>query len=166
MDPWIDRTAEEANLFNPAFCATLVAKTCKEYGKKMRGSLSFSLAFLVLPIVLHPKTRATLPYSTVTSLLSWAQEHRAALTEFGLHSRVLLPYSREALLFGLASGILGLDNSGGITVGGSYSTPTEKKTEHFTPEVRDCFDRAGFVGRWFAGAGNAATIFSALGVAP
>ena len=166
MEAWSERTIEEANLFNPAFCAMLIAKTCKDYMKKTQEPLAFSLAFLVLPIVLHPRTRAALPYSTVTSLLSWTQEHRADLTEFGAHARVLGQYTRESIIFGVANGTLTIDESGGIATGSAYVTPTEKKAEHFTPEVRDCLDRAGFVGRWFAGAGTPATIFSALGVAP
>lgn len=166
METWSARATEVANLFNPAFCAMLVAKACKDYTKKTREPLAFSLAYLVLPIVLHPRTRTALPYSTVTSLLSWTQEHRADLVEFGAHARVLGPYTREAIMFGVANDTLMLDESGGVATGSAYVTPAEKKTEHFTPEVRDCLNRAGFVGRWFAGAGTPATIFSAFGVAP
>lgn len=166
MEAWGARAIEEANLFNPAFCAMLVAKACKDYMKKTQEPLAFSLAFLVLPIVLHPRTRTALPYSTVTSLLSWTQEHRADLAEFGAHARVLEPYTREAIMFGVAVGTLMLDESGGVVTGSAYVTPTEKKTEYFTSEVKDCLERAGFVGRWFAGAGTPETIFSAFGVAP
>lgn len=166
MEAWARRAVEEANLFNPAFCAMLIAKACKDYLKRGQEPLSFSLAFLILPIVLHPRTRAALPYSTVTSLLSWAQEHRADLTEFGMHSRSLLPYTREAIMFGVAGRVLAIDESGRIQVGDRYTAPTPKRTELFTDEVRDCLDRAGFVGRWFADAGTPSTIYSAFGVAP
>lgn len=166
MDSWDDRTVEEANLFNPAFCAMLLGKASKEYAKKGHGQLPFPLSFVILPLVLHPRTRAALPYSTVTSLPSWTQDHRADLVELGLHARVLLPYTREAIMFGLGSKSLAIDASGNMHVGPKYVTPTEKKTELFTAEVRDCLDRAGFVGRWFSAAGDAATIFSTLGVKP
>ena len=69
MQPWISRVVEEANLFNPAFCATLMAKTVDEYQKKAQHHFPFSLAFLVLPVVLHRATRESLPGSTITSLL-------------------------------------------------------------------------------------------------
>jgi hypothetical protein len=166
MEPWSARAIEEANLFNPAFCAMLLAKTCKEYTKKTQEPLPFPLAFVVLPIVLHPKTREALPYSTVTSLVSWTQEHRADLVQFGAHARVLMPYTREAIMFGVSNGTLSVVDSGGIDTGSAYVSPTERRTELFTSEVRDCLERAGFVGRWFAGAGTSATIYSALGVAP
>jgi hypothetical protein len=166
LEAWNGRAVEEANLFNPAFCAMLIAKACKEYAKKGQEPLSFPLAFLILPLTVHPITRAALPYSTVTSLLSWTQERRGDLVEFGAHTRRLLPYSREAIMFGLANNMLTLDESGRVNTGKSYVTPTEKKIELFTAEVRDCLDRAGFVGRWFAGAGTASTIYSVLGVTP
>ncbi len=166
MDAWNDRAVEEANLFNPAFCAMLIAKASKDYLKKGREPLPFSLTFLVLPLVVHPSTRAALPYSTITSLISWTQEHQGDLVEFGAHTRALLPYTREAIMFGLAHKVLALDESGGINTGKYCVTPTKNKTELFTPEVRDCLDRAGFVGRWFAGAGTASTIYSVLGVSP
>jgi hypothetical protein len=166
LEAWNERVVEEANLFNPAFCAMLIAKACKDYSKKGPQPLSFPLAFLVLPLIVHPGTRAALPYSTMTSLISWTQEHQVDLVEFGTHTRHLLPYTREAIMFGLAHNILTLDESGGINIGKSYVALTEKKTELFTHEVRDCLDRAGFVGRWFAGAGTASTIYSVLGVRP
>jgi hypothetical protein len=144
----------------------LIARACKDYTKKAQEPLPFSLSFLVLPIVLHPKTRAALPYSTGTSLLSWTQERRADLTQFGTHARVLEPYAREAIIFGVSNGTLLLFDSGDIGTGSAYVAPSEKRTEYFTPEVRECLERAGFVGRWFAGAGTPATIFSALGVTP
>jgi hypothetical protein len=166
MDAWTERATEEARLFNPAFCAMLIGKVCHEYSKKGSGHLAYPLSFLVLPIVLHPRTREALPHSTVTSLLSWTHEHRADLASFGDHARTLTPYTREAIMFGLANGILLLDETGGLRTGSAYQNPTEKKTEDFTSEVKDCLSRAGFVGRWFSGAGTPATIFSALGVTP
>jgi hypothetical protein len=57
MQPWPSRVVEEANLFNPAFCATLIAKMVDENQKKTRRALPFSLVFLVLPVVLHRGTR-------------------------------------------------------------------------------------------------------------
>src|SRR5215204_450597 len=71
MQPWAARVIEEANLFNPAFCATVLAKAADEFAKKANRPLPFALAFLILPIVLHHGTRSALPGSTVTSLLPW-----------------------------------------------------------------------------------------------
>ena len=166
MQPWSNRAVEEANLFNPAFCATLLAKTVEEYGKKMQSPFPFVLSFLVLPIVLHQATRGALPSSTITSLLPWVQDNREHLINFALRVTRLSSITREAILFGVCHQTLALDGNGDLLVGSKRRTPTERRTGLFTAEVRDCVDRAGFIGRWFAAGGTTATIYSAWGVAP
>lgn len=166
MQPWSSRAIEEANLFNPAFCATLLAVTAGEYRKKTGRPLPFALAFLVLPIVLHQATRVALPNTTITSLLSWIQDNRECLVSFGLRVTNLRAITREAILFGIAHRSLAVDVNGDLSPGDKRKSPTERRTELFTEEVRECVDRAGFIGRWFAAAGTTATIYSAWGVAP
>jgi Family of unknown function (DUF6521) len=166
MQPWDQRAVEEANLFNPAFCAMLLAKTADEFVKKAHRPLPFALAFLILPIVLHQSTRAALPISTVTSLLPWIQDHGQQLVDFSVRVKRLVPITREAIVFGIACQTLGLNSVGEVLVGNNRRTPTEKRTELFTSEARECVERSGFVGRWFAAAGTTATIYAAWGVAP
>lgn len=74
--------------------------------------------------------------------------------------------TREAILFGVSHQTLALDGNGDLLAGSKRKTPTERRTGLFTAEVRDCVDRAGFIGRWFAAGGTTATIYSAWGVAP
>jgi hypothetical protein len=166
MQQWSKRAVEEANLFNPAFCATLLAKAADEFRKKANRPLPFALAFLVLPVVLHQRTRETLPQSTVTSLLPWVQDNRDQLVNFAQRVNLLGPITREAILFGVTHRALGLDNGGDLLVGDKRQAPTERRTGLFTSEVRECVDRAGFIGRWFAVGGTTATIYSAWGIAP
>jgi len=61
---------------------------------------------------------------------------------------------------------LALADSGDLSVGAKRQTATEKRTALFTAEARECVDRAGFLGRWFAAAGTTATIYAAWGVTP
>ena len=167
MQAWSERAIEEANLFNPAFCAMLLAQTADDFMKKAGRPVPFALAFLVLPIVLHPKTRTALPGSTITSLLPWVQDNREHLVDFAVRVRRLIPITREALMFGITHEALALDDrSGDLLVGGKRLTPTVRRTDLFTVEARECVDRAAFVGRWFAVAGTTSTIYSAWGVAP
>jgi len=166
MQLWPKRVVEEANLFNPAFCAVLLAKASEEYTKKTQQPLPFALAFLVLPVVLHCGTRAALPGSTVTSLLPWVQEHREQLVNFSGRVQSLRPITREALLFGAQNETLAVVGSGGIAIGARRLSATEKRTGLFTDEARECVERAGFLGRWLAAAGTPATIYSAWGIAP
>ena len=84
MQRWSSRVVEEAYLFNPAFCGTLLAKTTEDFTKKSGRQFPFALAFLVLPVVLHRGTRSALPGSTVTSLLPWTQENRQQLVDFAV----------------------------------------------------------------------------------
>jgi hypothetical protein len=166
MQPWPNRVVEEANLFNPAFCTTLLAKATDEFVKKAHRPLPFALTFLVLPIVLHRGTRTALPASTVTSLLPWIQENREQLVDFALRVRRLRGITREALLFGMQCQTLKVTAEGDLVVGAKRRSATDRRTSLFTDEARECVDRAGFIGRWFAAAGTTATIFAAWGVAP
>lgn len=166
MQEWSKRVVEEANLFNPAFCAVLLAKSVDEFTRKTQQPFPFALAFLVLPVVLHRGTREALPGSTVTSLLPWIQEHREQLVNFAGRVQSLRAITREAILFGTQHETLAIAGSGRIAVGARKQSVTEKRTGLFTDEARECVDRAGFLGRWFAAAGTPATIYSAWGIAP
>ncbi len=166
MLPWPARVVEEANLFNPAFCATLLAKAAEEFAKKGAHPLPFALSFLILPIVLHYGTRSALPGSTVTSLLPWIQDNRQQMVDFSQRVQRLRPITREALLFGIQHQTLTLAAEGGVAVGSKRQSATEKRTGLFTDEARECVERAGFLGRWLSTAGTTATIYAAWGVAP
>jgi hypothetical protein len=166
MQAWQKRAVEEANLFNPAFCAILLAKAADEFTKKTEQPLPFPLAFLVLPVVLHHNTRAALPGSTVSSLLSWIQDHQNELVNFSGRVQSLQAITREGIFFGTQHETLAIANSGGIAVGARKLSATEKRTGLFTEEARECVDRAGFLGRWFAAAGTPATIYSGWGITP
>lgn len=166
MQHWRNRAVEEANLFNPAFCATLITKSSIEFIKKSNNRpVPFAISFLILPIILHNRTRDALPSSTVTALLPWLQEHREQLVDFPERVARLKPFSQEALMFAISHGTLLLDE-GGLSLGKNKLLTTEKKTPHFTSEARNCLDRAGFLGRWLATAGTPATILAAWSVAP
>jgi hypothetical protein len=166
MQAWPKRVVEEANLFNPAFCAVLLAKAAEEFTKKTQQPFPFALAFLVLPVVLHGGTRAALPGSTITSLLPWIQDHREQLVNFAGRVQSLNPITREAILFGAQHETIAIAVSGGIAVGARRQSATERRTGLFTDEARDCVERAGFLGRWFAAAGTPSTIYSAWGITP
>lgn len=166
MLPWRQRAFEEANLFNPAFCGGLITKTVDNFASKANAPFPFVLAFLTLPIVLHRRTREALPTSTVTSLLSWLADNREPLVDFPAHARRLRPITQEAIMFGLAHHTLAIEGGGGLVAGSKKLVTTDKTMALFTPEARDCFERARFLGRWFAAAGTPETILAAWGVMP
>lgn len=166
MLPWKRRAFEEANLFNPAFCGGLIAKTVDDFVSKTDAPFPFVLAFLLLPIVLHRRTREALPASTVTSLLSWLADNREPLVDFPARTRRLKPITQEAIMFALAHHTVAFDSGGGLVAGSKKVVTTDKTMALFTAEARDCFERARFLGRWFAAAGTPETILAAWGVMP
>ncbi|SUQ57180.1 Uncharacterised protein [Raoultella terrigena] len=166
MQPWFSRPIEESYLFNPAFCVLLIAKTSSEFTKKTGCPLPFALSFMILPIVLHQKTRKALPATTVTSLMAWSQDNRETMVNFPDRVRRLNAITRESILFGAGQGALCLDQNGDIKKGPKLLSPTEKRTPLLTQEVEECIERAEFLGRWLAGAGTTATIYATWGIAP
>ena len=167
MKPWAKRAVEEANLFNPAFGAMLMTKAVIDFCKKSGGRpMPFALAFLVLPIVMHRGTRQALPGSTITSLLPWLQDHREQLVDFPGRVTRLKPFGQEAIMFAMAHKAIAVEEEGGLVRGENKVSTTEKKTELFTLEARECLDRASFLGRWLATAGTPATILAAWSIAP
>jgi hypothetical protein len=163
---WEKRAVEEANLFNPAFCGALIVKTVEDFAKKASRGLAFPLSFLVLPIVLHHGTRQALPGSTVTSLLPWLQENRQQLVDFPDRVRRLKSITQESIMFSMGQDVLVIAQDGSLSVGTKKISITDKSTESFTSEARECVDRARFLGRWLATAGTTATIMAGWGVAP
>jgi hypothetical protein len=165
MSQWESRPQEEANLLNPAFCALIIALAVEDYVKDSPDGMPFSLAFLILPIVLHKPTRDALPQRTTRALSSWLDEHEEHRATFAERARALSPHVREALLYDLVHERLKLNDPGLLLVG--------KKTRGFagylataTEEVKDCLSKAQFVGRWMSSAGTVPTIFALWGVRP
>ena len=54
------KNTEAANLFNPAFVGAVLLSAIVSYQKKKSAGLPYALAFLILPVVLHAETRASL----------------------------------------------------------------------------------------------------------
>ena len=82
MSSWRGRPQEEVSLLNPAFTSTGLWSAARGYlktdGSGRSDALPFTLAFLVLPLVLHRQTRESLPTSTRTSVAVWASDNPLA----------------------------------------------------------------------------------------
>jgi len=163
--PWASRAVEQSNLFNPAFIATLSYQMVQDYSKKARRPMPLVLAFLLPAIVLHRRTRDALPHSTVTGLLPWLQENKEQLVTFAGRVRMTKPMMQEGLMFALAQQRLAFEG-GALGIGRKRLPASIVKDPELTDEVRECMERAAFLGRWFAAAGTQGTIMAAWGVAP
>lgn len=161
---WAKRPAEEARIFNPAFCGELIGRTVGEYYRTRQAALSLAIAFLVLPLTLHRPTREALPGRANTAFAGWVAEHASLLADLPERVRHLRPISREALLFALRHHLLALD--GGELAPGAKPVRLTARPALTTEEVDEARGAAGLLGRWFAGQGTQISILQGMGVAP
>jgi hypothetical protein len=166
MLPWHQRSEEEAYLFNPAFCAVLIASTVQDFSKQTKQGLTLSLVFVILPVILHKDTRRALPSTTATSMLAWLQSHKENLIGFAERCQRMRLITREAIIFGVAHEFLEVGPNAALVVGRTKLSTMSDFMNQSTDEVRECVDRARFFGRWLARAGTPGTIMASWGVAP
>lgn len=155
---WANRPREEAALLNPAFCGRLLLVAITEYGDP---GMPFPISFLVLPLVLHKRTRDKLPETIRTSIPIWLQKNPELRVGFDRRAAGLTGYTREALLFLL------LHKK--ITTADQLLVPAVKVLSDKEPEseeIKDCLRRARFVGRWLARGGTPATLYALFGIRP
>jgi Family of unknown function (DUF6521) len=78
----------------------------------------------------------------------------------------LVSYTKEALAFGMQTGIISLDNDGKFTSknGQLKSISAVSWSEGTEPAI--CCKKAEFIGRWFAQAGEVSTIYIMWGICP
>ena len=161
---WSDRPVEEAALFNPAFGCLLVAKAVGDYQKVSGQGLPFPLSFLVLPAVLHGDTRRAFPRSTRAVMQNWLTENNALLSGFPGRVRHVAHLSKEAILFGLQHGKLGLSDA--RLSPGPHPYGPKAVLAKSTSETDECLSTSAFFGRWLAAAGTPATILSSWEIRP
>ena len=162
--PWAKRPAEEARIFNPAFCGELIGHTVGEYHRTRQAALNMVTAFLVLPLTLHSPTREALPGRANTALAGWVAQHAALLIQLPDRARHLRPVSREALLFGVHHQLLALDAEGLLP--GAKPVRRSGRFSVSTDEANAARRAAALLGRWFASQGTQTSILRGMGVAP
>jgi hypothetical protein len=169
MTAWQDRSIEQRNLLNPAFCAVTVWHLARSYAKEARAigtgqtALPFELAFVGASLVLRGQTREQLPRTIASSLATWLHDHPLERSAVAKGVVVLRQTVREALLFGAQHQLLALD---GRWIAASELQAKKIKTylSASSTEVRDCMRQAEFVGRWLCKAGAPPTVLALLGV--
>src|SRR5687767_12631870 len=100
MTTWSQRPGEERALLNQGFCGMLLWHASGGYQAIANDGLPIEVAFLVLPLVLHRKTREALPTGVSTSLPVWLDQHPLVRARFPDRAQMLTEFTREALLFG------------------------------------------------------------------
>lgn len=169
MTAWQERTIEQRNLLNPAFCAIAVWHLARGYVTEAKAlgtgqaGLPFELAFVGASFVLRGQTREQLPRTITSSLATWVHDHPLERSAVAMGVVVLRQAVREALLFGAQHELLALDG-GWIAAGESQAKKIKPYLGASSTEVRDCMRQAVFVGRWLCKAGAPSTVLALLGV--
>ena len=159
---WSDRPIEVANLLNPAFGAIVLRDAVIAYGKAADGSMPFAVAFLILPLALHPATRQSLPKSTAALMHAWLEQNTALQADVVQRVRRMLPYTRESLVFALQHQFLAVNGSGRLV------NIRARMRDPF-PDGSDpaaCRGAAKFIGSWFGKVPDPSFLFSLWGMRP
>lgn len=127
--------------------------------------MPYALAFLVLPLVLHPATRSTMQGST-RHFQVWVSTNQQIKLGLAQRARSLVPHSREAITFlcqTKAAQVSEIDCSLKIAkklrrLARGGLTPTE--------DSREAIAKAAILGKWFARVDSTATIYASLGLMP
>ncbi len=149
-------------MLNPALLAAVTAAAASEYQRATGEPMPWPLAYLVAPLVLHRGTREALPRTTRTHVGNWVSQNPVLHAGVPARAQSLAAPVREGLRFGLAHGVLQVDDQGRLT--GDLAAPQKKSAA--PDEVAQIIARAGQVGKWFAKIDQPATAFAMLGVAP
>lgn len=158
---WERRPIEIASLLNPAFCGEVLRRCIEEYEKIASQPFPFPLLYLILPIVLHKRTRETIV--SQRQLHVWLQSHEEVKIGFADRTRQLLPFTREALLFLLQVNAVSLDEHAQLNIiHYRRKTPSSQKEG----EINSCYRAASMVGRWFARTRSVTTIYALWGIRP
>jgi hypothetical protein len=162
MTAWRFRSRVQAAMLNPALLAAVAAAAASEYERADGEAMPWPLAYLVAPLVLHRGTRDALPRTTRTHLGNWVSQNPVLHAGLPARAQSLADPVREGLRFGLAHGVLQVDDQGRLT--GDLAAPEKKVAA--PGEVDQILAKAGLVGKWFAKIDQPATAFAVLGVAP
>jgi len=157
MIEWNRRPVEVKYLFNPAFCGRILFAAIKEY-----GSMPFPIVYLVLPLILHKKTRQNIKTSR-TKFHEWTHEHDELLIGFSQRARGMVEITNEAIELLVQTGLLQISNSGELFC----SVDAKLSESRFADqEIKECISKSKILGHWFYSAGSTEAIYISLGVKP
>lgn len=169
MSTWPERSIEQRNLLNPAFCSIALWHLARGYQteaavlRSNSDGLPFVLAFVGASLVLRGQTREQLPRNITSSLATWVSDNPLERSAVAKGVVVLRETVREALMFGAQHGLLSLD---GLKIEAENASMKKIKVylRASSEDVRDCMHQAMFAGRWLCKAGAPPTVLALLGV--
>jgi Family of unknown function (DUF6521) len=162
MKLWHQRPREIRNLFNPAFCGLVVARGVEGFSETVNRPMPFSLTLLILPLCLHKRTREQFKEANRAYFTTILREHPEIRVDLARRARGLVPYTMEAFGYLMACGVIGIDESGCVTIRGN----TVRRAIVGSQDSKDCQTVARSLGRKLALINDRATIYTTLGIRP
>lgn len=166
LERWNDRPIEEANLFNPAFLCALIHEFLKDYVKSQAGGAPLTIVVIAMATSLHRASRERLPNRTVTPLYAWLQDNEDLLIGFANRAKNIVPYLKEAILFGMAAEVLAAGEGHNLLPGAKKCTYPKSFIDTTTAEMKAIIDRTKFMGRWLSNSGSEISVTAAWGIKP
>lgn len=160
---WRSRPPELSHSLNPAFCGMVIGECVAEYASTSGRAMPYPLPYLALPIVLHKRTRSSMPSTSRQRMHPWLARNQEAMVGFDGRARATVPFAREALIFLIQHGRIIVTPAGELEAGAAKPTGAHGSE---SPEVLDCAKKSKIVGKWFAPYKDPAEIFRMWGVKP
>ncbi len=162
MKPWASRPRDIRNLFNPAFCGVVLARSIEGFTATANKPMPFSLTLLILPLCLHKRSRETFKASNKSYLAKIIENHPELQAGLAERARGLMPYTLEAYGLLMTTNTVEVLEDGGVVLkdGGI------KKTISGSAETKDCQTVAKSLGKKFAVMNDRATIYTSFGLRP
>ncbi len=162
MRGWSSRPFEERNLFNPAFCAVVLAAAIREYERVSGKPMPYSLTLLVLPVCMHLASRKQILENRRLSVLRVFALRPDLLVDFAERARAMVQYATEAFALLASKDCITVGDDGGISLIPRRVSPQPLNTE----DAERCRAAAAVLGRDFAQINDRVTIYTSLSIRP
>lgn len=158
-------SAEEKNLYNPAYVGTILYQSIREYQSKDKGGLHCALVYLIAPLALSNRYSSILPSNITTPLAGWASNYEGNLTGFSESVNAYIDIVNSAIIFLLELDAITLDEHGFYQINKDL-LPKSPAIVNKNDRFKTAFTISGFLGRWFSQVSSVESIYTHLGVKP
>jgi hypothetical protein len=162
MRDWSSRPFEERNLFNPAFCAVVLAAAIREYERVSGKPMPYSLTLLVLPMCMQLASREQILENKRLSVLRVFALRPDLLVDFAERARALVQHATEAFALLASKGCIKVGDDGGISL-----IPRRVSSQPLsTEDAERCRAAAVVLGRDFAQINDRVTVYTSFSIRP
>ncbi|MEQ5820543.1 MULTISPECIES: three component ABC system middle component [unclassified Halomonas] len=156
---------EEFSLFNPAFTGFNLYHGVREFCSVDGSGMHCALPFILIPMSLNVSINSMLPSTYRTPISSWVASNEGLLATFSLQAESYIPIVRSAFEFLLSYDLIRLSSSGSFLLG-EESLPVNPRLFNQSHDMKSALKASRFLGKWFAHAQSAETIYAQFGVKP